>query len=69
MSKRLKEKKYFGFVESRHPLEFRTTDKKNVTVDRNRRYPKLVEKNKQIRLTAAKKTIQQLDTKSEDKLD
>lgn len=30
---------------------------------------KLVEKNKQIRLAAAKKTIQQLDIKSEDKLD
>jgi hypothetical protein len=30
---------------------------------------KLVEKNKQIRLAAAKKTIQQLDTKAEDKLD
>ncbi len=30
---------------------------------------KLVEKNKQIRLAAAKKTIQQLDTKMEDKLD
>lgn len=30
---------------------------------------KLVEKNKQIRMAAAKKTIQQLDTKSEDKLD
>ena len=30
---------------------------------------KLVEKNKQIRLAAAKKTIQQLDTKSKDKLD
>lgn len=30
---------------------------------------KLVEKNKQIRLAAAKKTIQQLDTKAEDKMD
>ncbi len=30
---------------------------------------KLVEKNKQIRLAAAKKTIQQLDTKADDKLD
>ena len=30
---------------------------------------KLVEKNKQIRLAAAKKTIEQLDTKPDDKVD